>query len=164
MAEIILLGIGIGLIIAEMFLGSFFLLFIGFGFVVSAFLEWGLGFENYGNAYVLWALSVGVFSALSLVILRKPLKRYFKSQGYDDFLSHAEGVGVIKEGMVYFQGTLWSYEIEANSQTNTQSHCLESNVLEHGISESNSLESSLANGVQVRVLRIVNGKAMIAPL
>ena len=143
MAEIILLSIGIGLIIAEMFLGSFFLLFVGLGFVITALLEWVIGFENYGNVYVLWALSIGIFSALSLIVLRKPLKKRFgKTEGYDDdFLSHSEGVGVIKEGMVYFKGTLWGYELASESQSTHQ--------------------ATLSDGTQVRVVQIREGRAII---
>lgn len=95
----------------ELLLGSFYLCFLGLGFALSALLEWWLGFENYGNVYVLCALSVGVFSLLGLVFLRKPLSRLMRgSSGFDDDFLNAQGVGEVREGMVYFKGTLWHCE------------------------------------------------------
>lgn len=46
MSIIILLGLGLGFIVAEIFFGSFFLLFIGLGLCITAGIEAFVGFGN----------------------------------------------------------------------------------------------------------------------
>lgn len=110
MAAVMLLCAGIVLIIAEIFFGSFFLLFIGCGFCITAAIEYIIGFDTFGKAIAYQALSVCLFSAIALVTLRPKIKSWFKdSQVYEDTLCDG-GVGEVKQGMVYFKGTLWDYE------------------------------------------------------
>lgn len=71
---------------------------LGISAIFSLFVELSIAF---------WA----VFSALLAVIffftIRAPLKRFFMSKkSKDDFLDES-GQGVVKEGMIYFKGTLW---------------------------------------------------------
>lgn len=46
MSALILLGLGLGFIVAEIFFGSFFLLFIGLGLCITAGIEAFVGFGN----------------------------------------------------------------------------------------------------------------------
>lgn len=146
MSAIILLGLGVGFIVVEIFFGSFFLFFIGVGLCITAGIEYIVGFGNMmggsvENAYMWQALSICVFSFLSLVLLRKPIKSWFKgSQVYKDSLQNGGGVGEIRQGMVYFKGTLWTYEeVSSNLDSNTP----------------------LQEGDKVQVLEIRDNKAMI---
>ena len=110
MSALMLLGAGIVIIIAEIFLGSFFLFFIGIGLCVTSALEFFVGFETFGNPFIWQAISICVCSFVSLIVLRKPIKSWFsRSQVYEDKLCEG-GEGEIREGMVYFKGTLWAYE------------------------------------------------------
>ncbi|TLE03351.1 NfeD family protein [Helicobacter japonicus] len=111
MSALILLAIGIVAIIVEIFFGSFFLLFLGIGFCITSAIEFFIGFHHFGNAFVWQAVSICLFSLLSLIALRKPIKSWFnRSQTYDETMLYAGGEGEIREGMVYFKGTLWAYE------------------------------------------------------
>ncbi|TLD82059.1 hypothetical protein LS68_003420 [Helicobacter sp. MIT 05-5293] len=108
----ILLSIGVVLVVAEMFSGSFFLLFVGFGFVLTGILEWLIGFENLGmNPIFIQTALICLISILSLIFIKPSIKRLLqKSEEYkEDFLDE-QGEGEIKQGMVYFKGTLWSFE------------------------------------------------------
>lgn len=46
MSALMLLGLGLGFIVAEIFFGSFFLLFIGLGLCITAGIEAFVGFGN----------------------------------------------------------------------------------------------------------------------
>lgn len=110
MSALMLLGAGMVMIIAEIFFGSFFLFFIGIGLCITSVLEFFIGFETFGNSFVWQAISICFFSFISLIALRKPIKKWFnRSQVYEDKLCEG-GEGEIREGMVYFKGTLWAYE------------------------------------------------------
>lgn len=117
MSAIILLIVGIFAVVVEIFFASFFLLFIGIGFCITALLEYFLEFERFGNPLMWQSVSICAFSLISLVLLRKPIKSWFhRSQHYKDNLFD-EGVGEIREGMVYFKGTLWAYETSSQNFT-----------------------------------------------
>ena len=154
MSIIILLGLGLGFIVAEIFFGSFFLLFIGLRLCITAGIEAFVGFGNIiggsvESVYVWQAVSICAFAFLTLILLRKPIKSWFKgSQVYEDSLQSG-GVGEIQQGMVYFKGTLWAY---AKAPT------LDSNGLESSTLESNT---PLKEGDRVQVLEIRDNKAII---
>ncbi|RDU61034.1 NfeD family protein [Helicobacter marmotae] len=112
MSALVLLAIGILSIIVEIFLGSFFLVFIGLGLCITAGIEWLVGFGSFGNVFIMQALSICLFSFAMLILLRKPIKSWLShAQNYEDSLTHT-GVGEIAQGMVYFKGTFWEYECE----------------------------------------------------
>lgn len=154
MSALMLLGLGLGCIVAEIFFGSFFLLFIGMGLCITAGIEAFIGFGDImggsvEGVYVWQALSICLFSLLCLVVLRKPIKSWFKgSQVYEDSLQNG-GVGEIQQGMVYFKGTLWTYQLES---------------LESSDSKSAVDSTALRDGDRVEILSIEKGKAIIKPL
>lgn len=155
MSALTLLGLGIGFIVAEIFFGSFFLFFIGLGLCITAGIEYIIGFgDTMGGSvesvYMWQAASICIFSFLCLIVLRKPIKSWFKgSQVYEDSLQNGGGVGEIQQGMVYFKGTLWAYEEVSQSDSNG--------------AESSTLESNtpLKEGDKVQVLEIRDNKAII---
>lgn len=150
MSALMLLGLGLGCIVAEIFFGSFFLLFIGMGLCITAGIEAFIGFGGSVEGVYVWqALSICLFSLLCLVVLRKPIKSWFKgSQVYEDSLQNG-GVGEIQQGMVYFKGTLWAYQLES---------------LESSDSKSAVDSMTLRDGDKVEILSIEKGKAIIKPL
>lgn len=152
MSALTLLGLGIGFIVAEIFFGSFFLFFIGLGLCITAGIEYIMGFggSSVESVYMWQAASICIFSFLCLIALRKPIKSWFKgSQVYEDSLQNGGGVGEIQQGMVYFKGTLWAYELEKS---------LESSEI-----DSKAVLDSMAlrDGDKVEVLSIERGKAII---
>lgn len=150
MSALTLLGLGIGFIVAEIFFGSFFLLFIGLGLCITAGIEAFVGFGNIiggsvESVYAWQAVSICAFAFLTLILLRKPIKSWFKgSQVYEDSLQNGGGVGEIQQGMVYFKGTLWAYELDTESS-----------------SEMDLDSMALRDGDKVEVLSIERGKATI---
>lgn len=150
MSALMLLGLGLGFIVAEIFFGSFFLLFIGLGLCITAGIEAFVGFGNIiggsvESVYAWQAASICTFSFLCLIMLRKPIKSWFKgSQVYEDSLQNGGGVGEIQQGMVYFKGTLWAYELDTESS-----------------SEMDLDSMALRDGDKVEVLSIERGKATI---
>lgn len=153
MSALTLLGLGIGFIVAEIFFGSFFLFFIGLGLCITAGIEYIVGFggSSVESVYMWQAASICTFSFLCLIVLRKPIKSWFKgSQVYEDSLQSGGGVGEIQQGMVYLKGTLWAYELESKKS-------LESSEI-----DLRSLDSgTLRDGDKVEVLSIEKGKATI---
>ena len=151
MSALMLLGLGLGFIVAEIFFGSFFLFFIGLGLCITAGFEAFVGFGggSVESVYAWQAVSICAFAFLTLILLRKPIKSWFKgSQVYEDSLQ-SSGVGEIQQGMVYFKGTLWAYE---------KAPTLDSNGLESSTLESNT---PLKEGDRVQVLEIRDNKAII---
>lgn len=152
MSALTLLGLGIGFIVAEIFFGSFFLFFIGLGLCITAGIEYIMGFggSSVESVYMWQAASICIFSFLCLIALRKPIKSWFKgSQVYEDSLQNGGGVGEIQQGMVYFKGTLWAYELEKSPESSE-------------IDSKSALDSmALRDGDKVEVLSIERGKATI---
>lgn len=149
MSALMLLGLGIGFIVAEIFFGSFFLFFIGLGLCITAGIEYIIGFGggSVESVYMWQAASICTFSFLCLIVLRKPIKSWFKgSQVYEDSLQSGGGVGEIQQGMVYFKGTLWAYQLAPNEM------------------DSKSASMALRDGDKVEVLSIEKGVAIIKPL
>ena len=149
MSALMLLGLGLGFIVAEIFFGSFFLFFIGLGLCITAGIEAFVGFGggSVESVYAWQAVSICAFAFLTLILLRKPIKSWFKgSQVYEDSLQNGGGVGEIQQGMVYFKGTLWAYQLAPNEM------------------DSKSASMALRDGDKVEVLSIEKGVAIIKPL
>ena len=103
----LMLAAGVGLVMLEFMLGSFFVLFFGLGFLAVGVLGF---FVDIAWEYQI--LLIAIVSLVLLFALRKPLKAKFnqhESEVKDDFLNES-GEGEIREGMVYFKGTLWRYD------------------------------------------------------
>lgn len=149
MSALMLLGLGLGFIVAEIFFGSFFLFFIGLGLCITAGIEYIIGFGggSVESVYAWQAVSICAFAFLTLISLRKPIKSWFKgSQVYEDSLQNGGGVGEIQQGMVYFKGTLWAYQLAPNEM------------------DSKSASMALRDDDKVEVLSIEKGVAIIKPL
>ena len=55
----------------------------------------------------IWAVISALLAVIFFFTIRAPLKRFFMSKkSKDDFLDES-GQGVVKDGMIYFKGTVW---------------------------------------------------------
>ena len=71
---------------------------LGISGICSLFIELSI---------TIWAVISALLAVIFFLTLRAPLKRFFMSKkSKDDFLDES-GQGVVKEGMIYFKGTLW---------------------------------------------------------
>ena len=71
---------------------------LGISAICSLFIELSI---------TLWAVISALLAVIFFFTIRAPLKRFFMSKkSKDDFLDES-GQGVVKEGMIYFKGTLW---------------------------------------------------------
>lgn len=96
---------------------------LGISAICSLFIELSI---------TIWAVISALLSVIFFFTIRAPLKRFFMSKkSKDDFLDES-GQGIIKEGMIYFKGTLWRADT-----------------------------SSLSEGQSVKVKGIQNGKIII---
>jgi len=103
---LILVAIGILFIVIEMMSFGFFFLFFGISFILVGLLSLGVALSWQ------WQILLAVVLALVLlVLLKKPIKRWFNKNGEvkDNFLDDA-GVGIVKEGMIEFKGTFWKHD------------------------------------------------------
>lgn len=132
---LIMLSIGVGLCVAELVLMNFVLIFFGASFIVVGLLNLGFRF-----AWQWQILCAFVLAFVLLFAFKKPLNRLFhkSSDEYKDNFLDESGVGEIKEGMVYFKGTLW-----------------ESDEIDELI------KNGLNDGDKVRVLGIKDGKVVV---
>ena len=105
---IIFLIIGVVLIIAELALFSFYLIFFGIGFLIIGIFSF---FVFFGwNWQILTAFVIGL--VLLILFRKKIVNRFFKkSLVQDDFLNES-GFGIIKNGMVFYKGTFWKCDIK----------------------------------------------------
>ena len=106
-SSVVLIGIGIALIGIEALLASFFLLWFGIGFIIVGGVHLGVPFSD--GAYQIAAATC--IAMVLLFVLKAKVKSLFaknEKEIKDDFLNEA-GEGVIKEGMVFYKGTLWEY-------------------------------------------------------
>ena len=100
-----LLAIGIVLIGIEALFFSFFLIWIGIGFLlVSALSYFGL-YEN-GIAQIATACVIGL--ALVFALRKWSMKMLNKTQDTPEERSHIRGIGTIDNGMIEMDGTYWS--------------------------------------------------------
>ena len=96
---------------------------LGISAICSLFIELSI---------TIWAVISALLAVIFFFTIRAPLKRFFMSKkSKDDFLDES-GQGVVKDGMIYFKGTVW--------RTDT---------------------SDLSEGQSVKVKGIQNGKIII---
>ena len=127
-----LLAFGIILIGLEAIIFSFFLIWIGIGFVIVAAMTY-FGFFESGTAQIAVAVSIGL---VLLLALRKLSMRFInKTQDNTEEKIHKSGVGVIDGGMIKMDGTYWQSDDDL---------------------------SQYKDGDRVEVLDIVNNKAKLA--
>jgi len=99
-----LLAFGIVLIGLEALVFSFFLIWIGIGFVAVAAMTY-FGFFESGTAQIAVAVSIGL---VLLLLLRKWSMNFInKTQDNREEKIHKSGVGVIDGGMIKMDGTYW---------------------------------------------------------
>ena len=127
-----LLAFGIVLIGLEALVFSFFLIWIGIGFVAVAAMTY-FGFFESGTAQIAVAVSIGL---VLLLLLRKWSMNFInKTQDNTEEKIHKNGVGVIDGGMIKMDGTYWQSDDDL---------------------------SQYKDGDRVEVLDIVNNKAKLA--
>ncbi|QKG29009.1 NfeD family protein [Campylobacter sp. RM16187] len=105
----LVLALGVFLIVAELLIGSFFIMFFGLGFLIVGVFGFFIDMLWYHQI-----LLAAIISVILLFTLKKPIKDKFynsKNEVKDDFLNES-GMGEVKEGKIYFKGTLWSYDGE----------------------------------------------------
>ena len=99
-----LLGIGILLIALEVFLMSFFLLWIGLGFLIIATVSY-FGLYDNALAQVASASTIGLILAL---LLRKWSSSFLnKTQDSSEEQNHHGGIGEVHGNSIKMDGTFW---------------------------------------------------------
>ena len=127
-----LLALGIILIGLEALVFSFFLIWIGIGFIVVAGLGYFGLFES-ATAQIAVAVSIGLFLLLAL---RKWSMQFInKTEDDTEEKIHKGGVGIIDGGMIKMDGTYWQSDDDL---------------------------SIYKDGDKVKVIDIVNNKAELA--
>ena len=111
-SSVLLASIGIGLIAVEVFLFSFFLMFIGISCLIVALFHHFIPFE------ILWSqlIVVSVISIALVFVFRTRLKAIFKKGEKEinqNFLQEG-GSGVIKNDMVFFKGVY--FKVDGNKK------------------------------------------------
>ena len=104
MSPLIFIIIGVILVIIELLVLDFTFVFFGAGFLIVGLFSFALPLS-----WEVQILASFVLSFALLLALKKPLKsKFFKptEEIKDNFLDES-GEGYVKEGMVYFKGTLW---------------------------------------------------------
>lgn len=127
-----LLAFGIILIGLEALIFSFFLIWIGIGFVIVAAMTY-FGFFESGTAQIAVAVSIGL--VLLLALRKWSMNLINKTQDSTEEKIHKSGVGVIDGGMIKMDGTYWQSDDDL---------------------------SQYKDGDKVEVLDIVNNKAKLA--
>ena len=80
---------------------------LGISAICSLFIELSI---------TIWAVISALLAVIFFFTIRAPLKRFFMSRkSKDDFLDES-GQGVVKEGMIYFKGTLWRADTRGLSE------------------------------------------------
>ena len=127
-----LLAFGIILVGLEALIFSFFLIWIGIGFVIVAAMTY-FGFFESGTAQIAVAVSIGL--VLLLALRKWSMNLINKTQDNTEEKIHKSGVGVIDGGMIKMDGTYWQSDDDL---------------------------SQYKDGDRVEVLDIVNNKAKLA--
>ena len=105
---LVLSAIGLAFLALEVFFASFYLLWFGFGFLAVAALSAGVVFGD-GMYQIALATVLAVVLLLAFAKRLRALLKKSEKEIKDDFLNET-GKGVIKEGMVFYKGTLWRFE------------------------------------------------------
>lgn len=127
-----LLAIGIVLIGIEAIFFSFFLIWIGIGFLAVSVLSYFAFYES-GIAQIATAFGLGLI--LVFALRKWSMNMINKTQDDTEEKVHQSGIGTIDNGMIKMGGTFW---------------------------QSDSDLSDYKDGDKVEVLDIVNNKAKIA--
>ncbi|MDA3057630.1 NfeD family protein [Campylobacter sp. VBCF_05 NA6] len=117
MSPLIFIIIGVILVIIELLVLDFTFVFFGAGFLIVGLFSFALPLS-----WEVQILASFVLSFALLLALKKPLKsKFFKptEEIKDNFLDES-GDGYVKEGMVYFKGTLWQSDEVKNMAEGTK--------------------------------------------
>lgn len=117
MSPLIFIIIGVILVIIELLVLDFTFVFFGAGFLIVGLFSFALPLS-----WEVQILASFVLSFALLLALKKPLKsKFFKptEEIKDNFLDES-GEGYVKEGMVYFKGTLWQSDEVKNMANGTK--------------------------------------------
>ena len=80
---------------------------LGISAICSLFIELSI---------TIWAVISALLAVIFFFTIRAPLKRFFMSKkSKDDFLDES-GQGVVKDGMIYFKGTVWRADTSGLSE------------------------------------------------
>jgi len=99
-----LLSIGIVMIGLEALIFSFFLVWLGVGFVIVAGLSYFGLFES-GTAQIATAVSIGL--VLVFVLRKWSMSMVNKTEDDSEEKIHKGGVGTVDNGMIKLDGTFW---------------------------------------------------------
>jgi len=99
-----LLAIGIVMIGLEALIFSFFLVWLGVGFVLVAGLSYFGLFES-GTAQIATAVSIGL--VLVFVLRRWSMNMVNKTEDESEEKIHKGGTGTVDKGMIKLDGTFW---------------------------------------------------------
>jgi membrane protein implicated in regulation of membrane protease activity len=99
-----LLAIGIVMIGLEALIFSFFLVWLGVGFVIVAGLSYFGLFES-GTAQIATAVSIGL--VLVFVLRKWSMNMVNKTEDDSEEKIHKGGVGTVDKGMIKLDGTFW---------------------------------------------------------
>lgn len=127
-----LLAIGIVMIGLEALIFSFFLVWLGVGFVIVAALSY-FGLFDSGTAQIATAVSIGL--VLVLVLRKWSMNMINKTADDSEDKIHKGGTGTIDKGMIKLDGTFWQSDDDL---------------------------SAYKDGDKVEVVDIINNKAKIA--
>lgn len=103
-----LLAVGIFLIAFEALFVSFVVFWFGAAFLIVGVASYFIAFSD--GIYQIAAIAI--ISIILLMALRSKAMELFmkpKKEHNDDFLNE-KGVGVIKDGKVYYKATYWDYD------------------------------------------------------
>ena len=106
----ILIAIGIGLIVLEVFTFSFVLFWFGLASILVGIISFTSIFTD-----GLWQLSsIAIIAMALLFLLRlKAMEKFLKSkekENNDNFFNE-KGIGIIKDGKVYYKATYWNIDL-----------------------------------------------------
>jgi membrane protein implicated in regulation of membrane protease activity len=98
---------GVLILALELLSGSFYLLWYGFGLIVSGAVGWALD----SDAWLIQGVTgLGIGLVLMILFRKRLCGKMMGRKIRDEFLLE-EGEGVIREnGLVEFRGTIWQYD------------------------------------------------------
>jgi len=109
-----LLGFGFLLIGVEILIFSFYLFWIGLGFIMVSILSMFINFDN-GLTQIAIALILGL---IMLYFFKKPLEKMMKPQSKPEIAIHKHGIGTIIDGSIKMDGTFWQTDDDLSSYKN----------------------------------------------
>ncbi len=127
-----LLAAGIIMIGLEALVFSFFLLWLGVGFVIVALLSY-FGLFDSGIAQIATSVSIGL--VLVFALRKWSMNMVNKSEDDSEEKPHKGGIGIVDKGMIKLDGTFW---------------------------QCNDDLSAYKDGDKVEVIDIINNKARLA--